>query len=105
MCVGDEQCQIREMQKKLQEKPIISKNKVYIINNADKMTTEAQNSLLKTLEEPPEFVTIILIGSNENMFLTTIQCKNIVDIKFSVSNSIFGNEQIYCFSCMIIYEE
>ena len=38
-----------------------------------------------------------------NMFLTTIQCKNIVDIKFS--NSIFGNEQIYCFSCMIIYEE
>ena len=40
-----------------------------------------------------------------NMFLTTIQCKNIVDIKFSVSNSIFGNEQIYCFSCMIIYEE
>ena len=40
-----------------------------------------------------------------NMLLTTIQCKNIVDIKFSVSNSIFGNEQIYCFSCMIIYEE
>jgi hypothetical protein len=40
-----------------------------------------------------------------NMFLTTIQSKNIVDIKFSVSNSIFGNEQIYCFSCMIIYEE
>ena len=35
------------MQKKLQEKPIIFKNKVYIINNADKMTTEAQNSLLK----------------------------------------------------------
>ena len=40
-----------------------------------------------------------------NLFLTTIQSKNIVDIKFSVSNSIFGNEQIYCFSCMIIYEE
>ena len=67
--------QIREMQKKLQEKPIISKNEVYIINNADKMTTEAQNSLLKTLEEPPEFVTIILIGSNENMFLTTIKSR------------------------------
>ena len=39
------------------------------------MTTEAQNSLLKTLEEPPEFVTIILIGSNENMFLTTIKSR------------------------------
>ena len=58
--------QIREMQKKVQEKPIISKNKVYIIDDADKMTNEAQNCLLKTLEEPPEFVTIILIGSNEN---------------------------------------
>lgn len=40
-----------------------------------------------------------------NLFLATIQSKNIVDIKFSVSNSIFGSEQIYCFSCMIIYEE
>ena len=39
-----------------------------------------------------------------NLFLTTIQSKNIVDTKFSVSNSIFGSEQIYCFSCMIIYE-
>ena len=53
--------QIREMQKKVVEQPIISKNKVYIIDNADLMTREAQNCLLKTLEEPPEFVTIILI--------------------------------------------
>lgn len=67
--------QIREMQKKVQEKPIISKNKVYIIDDADKMTNEAQNCLLKTLEEPPEFVTIILIGSNENGFLTTIKSR------------------------------
>lgn len=40
-----------------------------------------------------------------NMFLTAIHDKKIVDIKFSVSNSIFGNEQIYCFSCMVVYEE
>ena len=39
------------------------------------MTTEAQNCLLKTLEEPPEFVTIILIGSNENSFLSTIKSR------------------------------
>ncbi len=32
------------------------------------MTKEAGNSLLKTLEEPPNFITIILIGSNESMF-------------------------------------
>ena len=39
------------------------------------MTTEAQNCLLKTLEEPPEFATIILIGSQENAFLTTIKSR------------------------------
>lgn len=67
--------QIRNLQKLIQEKPIISKNKVYIIDDADKMTKEAQNCLLKTLEEPPEFATIILIGTNENAFLSTIKSR------------------------------
>ena len=67
--------QIREMQTKVQEKPIVSKKKIYIIDNANKMTVEAQNCLLKTLEEPPEFVTIILIGTNENDFLSTIKSR------------------------------
>lgn len=67
--------QIREFQSKVAEKPIISKRKVYIINDSDKMTKEAQNCLLKTLEEPPEYVTIILIGSNENKFLSTIKSR------------------------------
>ncbi len=39
------------------------------------MTKEAGNSLLKTLEEPPNFITIILIGSNESMFLNTIKSR------------------------------
>ena len=39
------------------------------------MTKEAQNCLLKTLEEPPEFAIIILIGTNENSFLTTIKSR------------------------------
>ena len=71
---------IRQMQRKVAEKPIISKNKVYIINDADTMTTEAQNCLLKTLEEPPEYITIILIASNENSILNTIKsrCTKIV---------------------------
>lgn len=67
--------QIREFQKKVSEKPIISQKKVYIINDSDKMTVEAQNCLLKTLEEPPEFVTIILVGTNENAFLSTIKSR------------------------------
>lgn len=79
--------QIREFQNSVIEKPIISEKKVYIINDADKMTDEAQNCLLKTLEEPPEFVIIILIASNENAFLPTIESR-CVKIHFeNLSNS------------------
>ena len=67
--------QIRNLQKLIQEKPIISNRKVYIIDNADLMTKEAQNCLLKTLEEPPEYAVIILVGSNENLFLPTIKSR------------------------------
>lgn len=67
--------QIRFLQEKIAEKPIISSNKVYIINNSDLMTTEAQNCLLKTLEEPPEYAIIILVLSNENKLLNTIKSR------------------------------
>ena len=67
--------QIREIQRRVAEKPIISSRKIYIINDSDKMTKEAQNCLLKTLEEPPEYITIILIGTNENAFLSTIKSR------------------------------
>lgn len=70
--------QIREFENSVAEKPIISNKKVYIINDSDKMTQEAQNSLLKTLEEPPEYVTIILIGSNESAYLDTIKSRCMV---------------------------
>ena len=45
------------------------------INNSENMTREAQNSLLKTLEEPPEYVIVILITSNENLLLNTIKSR------------------------------
>lgn len=67
--------QIREMQNKIYEKPVNSDRKVYIINDADLMTKEAQNCLLKTLEEPPEYIVIILVVSNENRVLTTIKSR------------------------------
>lgn len=74
--------QIREMQRKIVEPPIISTKKVYIIDEADTMTREAQNCLLKTLEEPPGFANIILIGSNESSFLSTIKSRCTI-IKFN----------------------
>jgi len=72
--------QIRMLQSKVIEKPIISKKKVYIIDDSQTMTVEAQNCLLKTLEEPPEYVMIILVCNNENKLLTTIKsrCTKIV---------------------------
>lgn len=73
--------QIREMISKIYEKPIISNRKIYIINNADKMTTQAQNCLLKILEEPPKNVMIILVVSNEEYILTTIKSR-CVKIRF-----------------------
>ena len=67
--------QIRDVQKKVNEKPIVSNKKVYIIDDSDKMTKEAQNCLLKTLEEPPEYVMIIIIGQNKSAFLPTIKSR------------------------------
>ena len=67
--------QIRLLQEKISEKPIISNKKVYIINSSDLMTVEAQNCLLKTLEEPPEYAVIILVLSNENKLLSTIKSR------------------------------
>ncbi len=66
---------IRQMQAKILEKPIISSRKVYVIKDADTMTKEAGNCLLKTLEEPPAFITIILIASNESLLLNTIRSR------------------------------
>lgn len=67
--------QIRYMNSKIVEKPVISYRKIYIINESEKMTVDAQNCLLKTLEEPPEYATIILICSQENSLLTTIKSR------------------------------
>lgn len=81
--------QIRYLQEKISEKPITSDRKVYIINDSDTMTKEAQNCLLKTLEEPPEYATLILICSNENKLLNTIRSRCI-----KISFSKIEDEQI-----------
>ena len=67
--------QIRMLQSKAYEKPIISNRKVYIIDEAEKMTKEAQNCLLKTLEEPSDYITIILVCSLESNLLNTIKSR------------------------------
>lgn len=55
--------------------PFISKTKVVVIDNADTLTYEAANRLLKTLEEPPSRVTFFLVSSNPGMILKTIMSR------------------------------
>lgn len=83
--------QIREMNSKVMEKPIISGKKVYIIDDSEKMTKEAQNSLLKTLEEPPQYVVIILICSKENYLLNTIKSRCTKIVFDNLSNEEINN--------------
>ncbi|CEH32620.1 DNA polymerase III subunit [Romboutsia lituseburensis] len=66
--------QIRKLQTDIIIKPH-KDYKLYILNDAEKMTIEAQNALLKTLEEPPEYAIMILITSNKDALLDTIKSR------------------------------
>ena len=66
---------IREMQDSMTRAPLYGRKSVYVINHAEKMTPQAQNALLKTLEEPPEYVVLILICSNVNLLLDTVKSR------------------------------
>lgn len=59
-------------------RPYSSAYKVYIMAEAEKMTTQAQNALLKTLEEPPSYAVLILLTSNVNSLLPTILSRCVV---------------------------
>lgn len=56
-------------------KPYQGPYKVYIISQADMMTVQAQNALLKTIEEPPQYVVILLLTENAEMLLPTINSR------------------------------
>lgn len=64
----------------IQVKPYSGKYKVYIIPEADLMTQQAQNALLKTIEEPPVYAVIILLTENAQKLLPTI-CSRCVMLK------------------------
>lgn len=56
-------------------KPYSSPYKIYIIPEADLMTVQAQNALLKTLEEPPQYAVIFLLTENADSLLPTIRSR------------------------------
>lgn len=61
-------------------KPYNGKYKIYIVPDADMMTVQAQNALLKTIEEPPAYAVILLLTENANSLLPTI-CSRCVMLK------------------------
>jgi DNA polymerase-3 subunit delta' len=71
---------IRELQRKLAFQPYEGKVKVAVIDDADLMNSQAANSFLKTLEEPPSATIIILISSHPFKLLPTIlsRCQTVL---------------------------
>ncbi|MCD7736830.1 MAG: DNA polymerase III subunit delta' [Lachnospiraceae bacterium] len=59
----------------VQIRPYNGKYKIYILPDAEKMTVQAQNAILKTIEEPPEYAVILLLTTNEQALLDTIRSR------------------------------
>ena len=71
--------EIREIQEQVSLSPFFSSSKTFIIPNAENLTIEASNALLKILEEPPNNVTFIICATDEQYLPTTIvsRCQNL----------------------------
>ena len=59
-------------------KPYQGPYKVYIIPQADLMTPQAQNAILKTIEEPPAYAVFLLLTENAEMLLPTINSRCVI---------------------------
>ncbi len=88
--------QLEDLQKQFSTKAIESKNKIYIINEAEKMNASAANSILKFLEEPEPGIIAILITDNMYQLLDTIisRCQVISLAKINQSDLTSNKSQI-----------
>lgn len=77
-------------------RPYSSAYKVYVIPDAEKLTVQAQNALLKTLEEPPEYVVIILLASDEKQLLDTIRSRVIIEKMKPLTDSTIRDYMTGC---------
>ncbi len=84
---------IRDLKASLTFAPVESDYKIYIIEDADKMTVQAQNSLLLSLEEPPEFVVFILISTDSTALLETVRSRAPV-IKMELFSADFISDNL-----------
>jgi len=80
---------IRTLREGVMLAPARAKKKVYIIDEAHMLTTEASNALLKTLEEPPAHVVFILATTNPEKLIETIRSRTFsINFKKATSEEI-----------------
>jgi len=84
---------VDEVRKQLVEdvdiRPYCSKKKIYIVPDASRMTVQAQNALLKTLEQPPEYCVILLLSDNDDALLPTVRSRCV-----KISTGLLSDEEI-----------
>ncbi len=69
---------IRALRNEIRKKPYESSRRFFLVPSAERMTVQAQNALLKTLEEPPEYAVTILLADKEDGFLPTVLSRSVV---------------------------
>ena len=79
--------QVREIERHMIYRPLFSSHKICIIDDADRLTTNAANAFLKTLEDPPEHSLFILVTSQPFRLLATVRSRCLT-LKFSPATSM-----------------
>lgn len=79
----------KQMVEDVDIRPYCSERKIYIVPEVSKMTVQAQNAMLKTLEQPPEYCVIILLSDNDDALLPTIRSRCV-----KMTTGLLSNEEI-----------
>ena len=88
--------EIRSINNDVIMKPVECKSKIYILKNAQKMTEQAQNALLKIIEEPPPYVYFILLCDNSEKLLDTVKSRaRTISLVYKKSNKITDKHKIF----------
>ena len=75
--------QVREIERHMIYRPLFSSRKLCLINDADRLTANAANAFLKTLEDPPEHSLFILITSRPMKLLATVRSRCLTPVSYT----------------------
>ncbi len=82
---------IRDMITECLIKPFYNRHKVFIINDGDSLTVQAQNAFLKLIEEPPQYAVFIIVSTNAQSLLETVRSRAVTITFTPVSDSDIRN--------------